>query len=62
MTTLHVDQHELQHSVESFPVVRSVSADAGFPNSLHIKVDAYAPVAALKSSDGRRVAVSGEGA
>ncbi len=61
MTTLHVDQHELQQAVESFPVVRSVSADAGFPNSLHIKVDAYEPVAALKSSDGRRVAVSGDG-
>jgi cell division protein FtsQ len=61
MTTLHVDQQALDQAVDSFPVVRSVSADAGFPNSLHIRVDAYEPVAALKSADGRRVAVSGDG-
>jgi cell division protein FtsQ len=61
MTTLHVDQKQLEQAVDSFPVVRSVSADAGFPNSLHIEVDAYEPVAVLKSSDGRRIAVAGDG-
>ena len=58
MTTLHVRQDELRRAVSSFPSVRSVSASAGFPNNLHIKVSEYEPVAALSASDGRRVAVS----
>ena len=58
MTMLHVRQDKLRRAVSSFPSVRSVSASASFPNTLHIKVTEYEPVAALSASDGRRVAVS----
>jgi cell division septal protein FtsQ len=58
MTTLHVREDKLRRAVSSFQSVRSVSASAGFPNTLHIKVSEYEPVAALSASDGRRVAVS----
>jgi cell division protein FtsQ len=61
MTILHVRTDELNHAVDSFPEVRSVSASAGFPNTLHIRVEQYEPVAALESGDGRRVAVAGAG-
>jgi cell division protein FtsQ len=61
MTTLHVRHDELQKAVGSFAAVHSVTASADFPNTLHIRVSEYEPVAALVSPDGRRVAVSGEG-
>jgi cell division protein FtsQ len=60
MTTLHVQTDALNAAVDSFPVVRSVSASASFPNTLHIKVHEYDAVAALAGPDGRRTAV-GEG-
>ncbi len=61
MTILHVRKDELEHAVDSFPEVRSVSTSTGFPNTLHIEVAEYQPVAALESGDGRRVAVAGSG-
>ena len=48
MTTLKVDEDELLRSVESYPVVRSLRADADFPSRLRITVNAYEPVAALQ--------------
>jgi cell division protein FtsQ len=61
MTTLHVREDELEQAVDSFPVVRSVSASADFPTTLKIKVDAHDPVAVLSSDNGRHVAVSASG-
>jgi cell division protein FtsQ len=61
MTTLHVREDELKQAVDSFPVVRSVSASVDFPTTLKIKVDAHDPVAVLASDNGRHVAVSASG-
>jgi cell division protein FtsQ len=58
MTALHVRERELREAVDSFPVVRSLSASSDFPNTLKIKVNEYVPVAALETPSGRRVAVS----
>jgi cell division septal protein FtsQ len=58
MTTLHVRPEELERAVDSFAVVRSVSATADFPKTLRIMVNEYEPVAALVARDGRRAAVS----
>lgn len=58
MTTLHVQEDKLRKAVASFPAVRSVSTSADFPHGLRIEVDEYDPVAAVVSSNGRRVAVS----
>jgi cell division protein FtsQ len=58
MTTLHVRKDELEHAVDAFPVVRSLSASADFPNTLHVKVNEYVPIAALAAPNGRTVAVS----
>jgi cell division septal protein FtsQ len=58
MTTLHLREGELRKAVDSFPVVRSLSADTRFPKTLSITVNEYVPVAALVAPDGRRVAVS----
>jgi cell division septal protein FtsQ len=59
MTTLHVRRDELERAVDAFSSVRSISASADFPNTLHVKVNEYLPVAVLRAPDGRRVAVSG---
>lgn len=61
MTILHVRRDELEHAVESFPEVRSVSTSTDFPNTLHIEVTEYEPAAALESGDGRRVAIAASG-
>lgn len=58
MTTLHVRQDELERAVDSFAVVRSVTASADFPRTLKITVNEYEPVAALVARDGRRAAIS----
>jgi cell division protein FtsQ len=61
MTTLHVDEEQLREAVDSFPVVRSLTASADFPNKLRIDVNKYAPVALLQTPTGRKVAVAGNG-
>jgi hypothetical protein len=61
MTIFHVRKDELEHAVDAFPEVRSVEASAEFPNTLHIEVAEFEPVAALESGDGRRVAVAASG-
>jgi cell division protein FtsQ len=61
MTIFHVREDELEHSVDGFPEVRSVAASTRFPNTLHIEVEEYEPVAALESGDGRRIAVAASG-
>jgi cell division protein FtsQ len=61
MTTLHYDEAALERAVEAFPAVESVSADADLPQTLAIRVREHRPVAAIESSDGRRVPVASEG-
>jgi cell division protein FtsQ len=61
MTTLHVRRSELMHAVEGFASVRSVTASADFPTTLHVRVEQYVPVAALVTPGGRRVAASADG-
>jgi hypothetical protein len=61
MTILHVRKDELERAVDSFPQVRSLSTSADFPNTLHIEVEEYEPVAALESGNGRRIAVADSG-
>jgi cell division protein FtsQ len=61
MTTLHYDAGALEQAVDAFPAVQSVSVDADLPDTLQIRVREHRPVAALRSSDGRRVAVASDG-
>jgi cell division septal protein FtsQ len=58
MTTLHVRRDELEHAVDSFAAVRSLSVSTDFPKTLRIVVNEYEPIAALVARDGRRAAVS----
>lgn len=61
MTTLHYDVRTLERAVDAFPAVQSVSVSADLPKTLQIRVREHRPVAALESSDGRRVAVASDG-
>ena len=58
MTTLHVRPEVLRDAAARFPLVDSVSADAGFPGSLTIHVSERHPVALI---DGGSVAVADDG-
>src|SRR4051812_23106841 len=58
MTTLHVRPDALRQAAARFPLVDSVHADAGFPNSLTIRVSERRPVALI---DGGSVAVANDG-
>ena len=60
MTTLHVREDALRDAVASYPVVRTISADAEFPHRLRIAVTSYVPVGALEIG-GRPVAVAADG-
>jgi cell division protein FtsQ len=60
MTTLHVRVDELRDAVSSYPVVRTLSADADFPHRLRITVTTYEPVGAMQLG-GRPVAVAADG-
>jgi cell division protein FtsQ len=59
MTTLHVREDQLRKSVDSFPIVHSVSASADFPSGLVIHVEERIPVA-LAEGAGRQVPVAGD--
>src|SRR5215208_152367 len=45
MTTLHVDQSELEHAIAAYPVVRALEVQADFPHGLEIHVVEYRPAA-----------------
>jgi cell division septal protein FtsQ len=60
MTTLDVRPAALRSAVARFPVVRTVSASASFPHTVHIRVVEQLPVAAL-SVNGQRTAVAADG-
>lgn len=61
MTTLNVRDDALLSAVAQYPVVRSLRTETDFPRGLRIVVDAYEPVAALRSSGGGLTAVAGDG-
>lgn len=61
MTTLNVRDDALLSAVAQFPVVRSLRTETDFPRGLRIVVNAYEPVAALRSSGGGLTAVAGDG-
>ena len=60
MTTLHVREDELRAVVRPYPTVRSVSADASFPNGLTIEVTERKPVGVVEL-EGRDLPVAGDG-
>jgi cell division protein FtsQ len=45
MTTLHVDQAELEDSIAAYPVVRALQVQADFPHRLEIRVIEHRPAA-----------------
>ena len=45
MTTLHVDQAELEDAIAAYPVVRALDVDVGFPHRLDIRVIEHRPAA-----------------
>lgn len=61
MTTLNVRDDALLSAVAQYPVVRSLRTETDFPRGLRIVVNAYEPVAALRSSGGGLTAVAGDG-
>jgi cell division septal protein FtsQ len=60
MTTLHVDQGELEKAVATYPVVRGLDVQPDFPHGLKIRVIEYQP-AAIAISGSSRLAVAGDG-
>lgn len=61
MTTLNVRRNALLSAVSQYPVVRSLRTETDFPHGLRIVVNAYEPVAALRSSGGGLTAVAADG-
>jgi cell division protein FtsQ len=45
MTTLHVQQSELEHAIAAYPVVRALQVQADFPHRLEIHVVEHRPAA-----------------
>jgi len=45
MTTLHVDEDELERAIASYPVVRALHVEADFPHRLEIRVIEHRPAA-----------------
>ncbi len=45
MTTLHVDQTELEDAIAAYPVVRALHVEADFPHGLEIRVIEHRPAA-----------------
>lgn len=56
MTTLHVDEGELQQSIAAYPVVRALEVRADFPHQLEIRVVEHRPAALVGG-----LAVAGDG-
>jgi cell division protein FtsQ len=61
MSTLDVKPAALRAAVASYPIVRSVRAQAKFPHGLRIEVVEQPPVAALVTAGGARTAVAVDG-
>ncbi|HVF78422.1 MAG TPA: cell division protein FtsQ/DivIB [Solirubrobacteraceae bacterium] len=61
MTTLNVREDALLRAVAQYAVVRSLRTETDFPHGIRIIVNAYEPVAALRTSGGGLTAVAGDG-
>ncbi|CAA9473460.1 MAG: hypothetical protein AVDCRST_MAG67-199 [uncultured Solirubrobacteraceae bacterium] len=61
MTTFNVRENALLGAVSQYPVVRSLRTETDFPHGLRIVINAYEPVAALRTSGGNATAVAGDG-
>lgn len=61
MTTLDVRRDALLDAVARYPVVRSLRTETDFPDGLRIVVNAYEPVAALRTAGGGLTAVAADG-
>jgi len=60
MTTLHINDGELQDAVARFPTVASVGASTSFPHGLEVTITERLPVAFIQVA-GTRTAVSADG-
>jgi cell division protein FtsQ len=60
MSTLHVREDVLRSVAEPYPIVDSLAAEADFPHTLKITVNAYVPVVALQVGE-HRTAVASDG-
>jgi cell division protein FtsQ len=60
MSTLNLDPSTLNSAVASFPIVKSIEAQASFPHTLKIHVVEQEPVAVL-SVDGERLLLAPDG-
>lgn len=60
MSTMRVDEAELDAAAAPFPIVRSISADGDFPSTLKVRVNPYQPVAAVVAG-GQEVPVAFDG-
>jgi cell division protein FtsQ len=60
MSTLHVDQAELEQAVRAYPVVRGLEVRADFPHTVRIRVLEHVP-AAFALVGGARLPVAGDG-
>ncbi len=61
MTTLDIRRDELLGAVSAYPVVRSLHTRTDFPHGLRITVNAYEPVAAVRTAAGSVTAVAADG-
>lgn len=61
MTTLNVDEGELEAAVAGLPLVAGLSADADFPHGLTIAVEAREPAILARDPGGRELPVAGDG-
>lgn len=61
MTTLAVDDDALMRAVSAYPVVRSLRTSADPPHRLRIEVNAYEPMAAVRTRAGASTAVAKDG-
>ncbi len=61
MTTLHVREDALRSAVSSYPIVRSLRTETDVPHGLRVIVEAYDPIAALRSAGGTLTPVAADG-
>jgi cell division protein FtsQ len=59
MTTLHVEQEELEQAVEGFPTVADLRLETDFPHGLRIEVIEREPVAIIAQGDHKMPVLAG---
>ncbi|MBA2764887.1 MAG: FtsQ-type POTRA domain-containing protein [Thermoleophilaceae bacterium] len=61
MTTLNLDRAQLERVAARYPVIRSFTAEARFPDGLRIDIDERLPGVVLEDASDRRVPVAADG-